>query len=153
MSLEIGHRHGQLAVGIALLGLGLFGIVEASAMPMGSVTLPGPGVFPLALSILLCIATIGVIAEPLLQARGRDQRIGFVHGPVLLACASLCAVALLLERLGFLLTTTLFLLVLYQAFSPLGWLRSAAAAVVSALALHAFFAYAIGVPLPRGDLF
>ena len=153
MSIEVADRHGQLGVGLALLALGLYGVVEASTMPMGSVALPGPGVFPLALSILLCVATLGVLAEPLLQAPGRDERVGLFHGPVLLAFAALCAVALLLERIGFLLTMTLFLLVLYQAFSTLGWLRAAAAAVVSALALHAFFAYAIGVPLPRGDLF
>ena len=153
MNIEVAGRHGQLAVGLARLGLGLYGIFEAIAMPMGSVALPGPGVFPLALSILLCVATVGMLAEQLLQASGGGERVGLFHGPVLLAFAALCAVALLLERIGFLLTMALFLLVLYQAFSTLGWLRAAAAAVVSALALHAFFAYAIGVPLPRGDLF
>jgi hypothetical protein len=144
MSLEVTRRRGELASGFGLLALGVYGIVEASAMPMGSLALPGPGVFSLVLSILLCIATLGVLAEPLLHARDSEARIRLFHGPVLLAFAALCGVALLLERAGFLLTMTLFLLVLYKAFSTLGWLRAAAAAVVSALVVHAFFVHVIG---------
>jgi hypothetical protein len=153
MMLEISPRQGQIAVALALLLLGLYGVFEASRMPMGSVALPGPGVFPLALSILLCLASLSVLAGLVVAPPEPGERVGVIHGPVLLALAALCGVALLIERAGFLLTMTLFLLVLYKAFSPLGWLRAGAAAVVSAVALYGFFSYGIGLSLPRGELF
>ena len=150
--MQVPRRGGQLSVTLMLLALGLYGIVAASAMPMGSVALPGPGVFPLALSILLSLATLWVLAGMVLRAPPQDEPVELFHGPVLLGFVALCGVALLLERIGFLLTMTSFLFVLYKAFSSLGWLRAAAAAIISALALYAFFGYAIGVALPRGDL-
>jgi putative tricarboxylic transport membrane protein len=150
---ELTQRRGQIGVALALLALGLYGIFEASRMPMGTVALPGPGVFPLSLSILLCLAVLGVLAGRFVEGEEPQVAMELVHGPVLLAIAALCGVALLIERAGFLLTITLFLLVLYKAFSTLGWLHAGAAAIVSAVALYVFFSYGIGLALPRGELF
>jgi hypothetical protein len=146
-ALKVRTRRGEAAVATGLLALAAGVGVEAARMPPGTVALPGPGFFPAALAVLLAAAAIGLLARVGLGPAS-DEPVALGGGHVLTTLASLVGVALLLEPLGFLPTASLFLFVLFLALSPLGWLRSAVAAVATAGAAYLFFHTLLGVSLP-----
>ena len=58
---------------LIFLAAGIYGLVFSIGLPFGRWNEPGPGVFPLALSILLCISGIAVV-HPRKDKR-RDKKI------------------------------------------------------------------------------
>ena len=152
MSIRIGSRTGEIAVCVALLSLAAGTGIVSAGMPMGAYNLPGPGVFPLAVSILL--GSGAAIRIAWLSARRAENRaeVRLGHRNIAIVCAALAGVALGLETLGFTLTAAAFLLVLYRAFSDTAWWRAAAAAAGAVVGFHLFFERLIGVTLPTGTL-
>jgi hypothetical protein len=147
MALEIRRPRGEMAVALGLLAVAVGVLMAAARMPRGTVALPGPGFYPGALALLLGVTAVALLA------RGRvrppeDGRVALGHAPVLVVLGALVGVALLLERLGFLPTMSLFLLLLFRTLSALGWWRSAVAALATAVAAWLFFARLLGVTLP-----
>ena len=46
------------AAGVIYFIVGVYGVVFSSTFPMGKWNEPGPGIFPISISILLCISGI-----------------------------------------------------------------------------------------------
>jgi hypothetical protein len=147
VALEVRPRRGEAAVALALLAVATGVLVAAARMPRGTVALPGPGFYPGAVAVLLGTAALVLLARARRDA-GEEDRVALGHGPVLVILGGLAGVALLFERIGFLPTMAGFLLLLFRTLSPLGWGRSAAAAVAAALAAWLFFERLLGVTLP-----
>jgi hypothetical protein len=116
-------------------------------MPLGSMALPGPGVFPLfmgaALALIAAALLVGYVRRP---EPGEPVRLG--HSFVAITLLAIGGMAELIERTGFLISATLFLFVLLIAVSELGWWRSALAALAAAVVAQLFFQTLLGVPLP-----
>lgn len=140
-------RHGQAAV-TGLLLLAATVSREASRMPAGTVALPGPGFFPLGLATLLGATAIGLLLQILLRPGPDAEPVSLGHRHIATALLALTAVAILLERLGFLITMSAFLFVQFRAFANLGWLQAVAAAAATAGGAYLFFQTILGVPLP-----
>jgi putative tricarboxylic transport membrane protein len=66
--------------------------------------------------------------------------------------AALAGFALVLERLGFLLTTFLLMVLLLRAIEAQRWPKVIVVALATALISYAIFAWLLGVPLPPGVL-
>ncbi len=143
-------RHGEIGVAAGLGLVAVYVIVGAARMPAGTVALPGPAFFPLALALLLGGTAVALLVRAVRGEGGAAASVEVGDPHVLTVLGGLLGVALLLERLGFLATLSLFLLVLFRALSPLGWLRAAAAAVATAVVAALFFERLLGVNLPRG---
>jgi len=62
--------------------------------------------------------------------------------------ALIIVAGLLFERVGFIVTSTLFLFVMLASLSPLGWWRSLLAAVAASIATSYIFQNLLGVTLP-----
>lgn len=136
-------RRLEIGVGVALLVLGMFAAWEGSRMPQGSAALPGPGMLPVALGVLLAGCSVVLI----FLSKEKDQ-VAIGHRHVAIALAMVLAAGLLWERAGFLITCTLFLYVLLWTLSPLGWWRSLIAAVLGAVAARFVFQNLLNVVLP-----
>jgi hypothetical protein len=153
MLLRIRQGWSDIAVGVALFAIAAYVGITASGMPTGRLSLPGPGMFPLGVSILLGISAICVIAaalrnwkaEPKERAEFGDPTVVFVF--VTFACA-----AGLFVPLGFVLTAFISLSALYWR---LGGIRIAYAIVgggASTALFWTFFVYLLKVQLPAGPL-
>ncbi|HTU02580.1 MAG TPA: hypothetical protein VMG58_12220, partial [Candidatus Sulfotelmatobacter sp.] len=57
--------------GLIFLAAGIYGLIFSVPLPLGQWNQPGPGVFPLALSILLCV--FGVFWLVLGRSRGPSR--------------------------------------------------------------------------------
>lgn len=136
-----------MAVALALLGA--FVLVEASQLKMTSLGGgPGPGVFPVALGVMLL--GIGArLAPAALRERtefGHLRRVGVLIG-------ALAAYAALLDRLGFVITTSATIVFLLVAFNPRRRLWLAALGLAGSVGSYALFSSFLKVQLPPDPWF
>lgn len=147
--MNVSARRVELAVAIVLLALGLLAAWGAARMPLGTASMPGPGMTPMIEAILLALCAAVVLRQRFKEPAGADDPLVLGHRHVVLAAISIIGVGLLLERVGFLVTGSLFLFVLLWAFSTLGWWRSLLAAVLACAVVMFVFQNLLNVALPR----
>jgi hypothetical protein len=135
--------------GAALAALGLYVFWESRALPLGTLSNPGPAYMPTVLAVLLIlfgvvIAVAGAASPPIGTLGWGEARRALV---VIAACV---VAALLLERLGYRLTMGLLVLFLVGVVER----RHPVFALAFAMALSALsflvFSTLLRVPLPRG---
>lgn len=145
-------RHGDRWSGLILVGLALYIVFEAAHLPVGSVSTPGPGFFPLLLSVVLFILAVCVVGSSI-AIFGPPRTIHFENGTyyALSTFCAVCAVAIVIEQLGFMICTTALMIILLRWISRTSWPVSVLTAMGSVSIVYAIFTK-LGVPLPRGPL-
>lgn len=150
-------KRGDAAAGIVLLALALGYILEALRLPGVKYAVgPGPSFLPVLLGIALAVLSLALLmgavlrateppAEPTTAGRGAAWRIGLI----LLA---LVGYTLLFERLGYVLSTALFLAFLLAAVEPQRWWVVVSVPVASSILSYLFFVRWLRVPFPKGFL-
>jgi len=141
---------------LIFLAAGIYGLVFSLPLSLGRWNQPGPGVFPLALSILLCISGISW----LIQGKRKDEKkevvpLGeFIRKFVtpLQIVGLTAAFILTLTALGYLLASTLYLLVLFLWVSRYRWGIALVLAVAFGVGSWFFFGRLLATPLPAGFL-
>jgi len=136
-------------VAVALALLGAFVLVEASQLKMTSLGGgPGPGVFPVALGVIL----LGIGAR--LAPAALRERTEFGHlRRVAVLIGALAAYAALLDRLGFVITTSATIVFLLVAFNPRRRLWLAALGLAGSVGSYALFSSFLKVQLPPDPWF
>lgn len=142
----------------ALVGAAV--VVSASRLRVGTLGSPGPGFLPLVAGIVMLALAIGILVQEWSRWRaGRaapEPPAAAVPGnrlPVALAVAALLAYALLLDPLGYVLTTALFLVFTLRVLGRLAWWAVLTSAVGTTAVSYALFNLWLKVPLrtwPRG---
>src|SRR5215207_422842 len=95
---------GNALIGLALAALGAYVFATGQTMPMGTASLPGPGVLPTAVGVLLVLT--GVIIAVVSWTRVRDAQgaetpeTDLMPWNVLVGIAGLFFAAVLFEALG-----------------------------------------------------
>ncbi len=144
--------------GLFLICLGLasayYGMFQ---LKIGTIGQPGPGAFPFisgAGIVILCLAWI--IANPV--PAGACQALwekGQLVRPVI-AVAVTTAYAVLMEPLGYVLSTLVFLAAWQVFIEREKWKKTAMIAIIGTAAMYFLFVYLLSVALPEGlleDLF
>jgi putative tricarboxylic transport membrane protein len=139
----------ELASAAALALVALVGLVGAVRLDVGGLTRPGPGFFPLLLSLaLLIVAGVLVAGAARTQPTARDI-VG--EGARWRLAASLGALILyvaLFERVGFVTATTAFLAFLFGALARYRWPVAVGTALTVAVAARILFDRWLSVRLP-----
>ena len=137
------------------IGLGLLVMILSYRLGLGGLRNPGPGLMPFLLGFFLCVIASYFVLTFLSRKQTREDTADTEEGRIkvwrlCLVLASLFAYALLLEPLGFLITTFLVLVIL---FGTLDNRRSTIliASLLTALIAYFLFRY-LGVQFPRGIL-
>ena len=136
-----------MAIAFGLLGALV--LVETSQLKMTSLGGgPGPGVFPAALGAILLV--IGARLAP----AALRERTEFGHlGRVAVLTGALAVYAALLDRLGFVITTSATIVFLLVAFNPRGRPWLAALGLVGSVGSYALFSSFLRVQLPPDPWF
>jgi putative tricarboxylic transport membrane protein len=141
---------------LIFLAAGIYGLVFSVGLPFGRWNEPGPAVFPLALSILLCISGIvwfirGKAKEETRKSAGVKE---FLRKYVTaIQIVGLTGVfILLLGPLGYLLTSILYLFVLFLWVSRYKLWIAAVFAITFGAGSWVFFEKLLTTPLPKGFL-
>jgi putative tricarboxylic transport membrane protein len=140
---------------LIFLAAGIYGGVFSLGLPMGRWSEPGPGVFPLLISILLCVS--GVVWFIRGKAKREEQQAATaVEGPSRKYATAArivgvtAAFILFLEPLGFVVTSTAYLFVLFCWVSRYRLWSAALLAVVFGTGSWLFFEKLLNTPLPNG---
>jgi hypothetical protein len=137
--------------GLAWLAVALFAAAQGLSLGLGSLHRPGAGFFPFWGGVALGLLSILlVVRSPARDAPGAP-RLGPGTARPFVAAGAVLGYLLLLEVLGFVPVTLLFLLLLFR-LEPRGWVFSAAAAAAGAIGAWALFRLWLKTQLPTGPL-
>jgi putative tricarboxylic transport membrane protein len=131
--------------------IGVIFFLLSIKLPTGKLTQPGPGVFPLALSLLLCTVGLMIFFSTTKEKTKIDWRKGLpdLAKPAAIVLLTL-AYIILLGRLGYLLTSFIYLFSLFLLVSRYKWFFSAGLSGALAIASWIFFGKILGIQLPLG---
>jgi putative tricarboxylic transport membrane protein len=137
--------------GLFWLAVALFAAVQGFSLGLGGLHRPGPGFFPFWGGVVLgLLAILLVVRSPARDAPGA-ARLGPDTLKPVVAGGAVLGYLLLLEVLGFVPVTFLFLLLLFR-LERRSWAFSAASAVAGALGSYALFQLWLKTQLPTGPL-
>ncbi len=130
-------------------------LVESLRLPLGTWRDPGPGFLPLGSGIFLGI--LSGIAFFQAHRRAADGSRGSWISPerwksLLLILAALFGYALVLDALGFLVSTFILLLVLFRFVEPQKWLVAIGGSALASILCYVVFELWLKTQLPRGIL-
>jgi putative tricarboxylic transport membrane protein len=150
---------GNLIIAFSLEGLGIFLIIESYKLRLQTFSDPGAGLFPFLLGILLCLLTIPLcissIASLMKVEKGKEKKeLEYLPNLKEIGVAFTCLVGymLLLEKLGFLITSFLFLFVLFLIGNPRRRLFIFLFSVLVTFGAYLIFSILLQVPFPSGFL-
>jgi putative tricarboxylic transport membrane protein len=141
---------------IIFLAAGIYGLVYSIGLPLGKWNAPGPGVFPLSLSILLCAFGLVWFVRGKRKEGGEPREpegptLGKFKTPLQIVGIT-AAFIFLLEPLGYLLASMLYTFTLFSMVSRYRFWIAAALAVAFGAGSWVFFAKVLSTPLPMGLL-
>ncbi len=139
--------------GIILLWVGVIAAWGSISLSMGRFKNPGPGFLPFGLGVCLIILSLILIIKQ------RKKETGFIplwpHQTWLRPLLGLTVIifyAIVMNKLGFILTTFVFLLIWMGLIERLRWKIIFSVSIGTTLALYFLFVFFLGVPLPKGLL-
>jgi putative tricarboxylic transport membrane protein len=150
-------RRYDLVSTVSLMALAVYVTMSGLRLGFGAWHEPGPGFLPVLFGLLLgglagiwCVmAVVGGWADrtarPFFADRGGLRKFGLTLG-------ALMAYGWLLERLGFPLTTLLFLMFLLRAIEPQRWRLTLTTALVTMILCVLVFQIWLQVQLPDGPM-
>ncbi|MGB9698677.1 MAG: tripartite tricarboxylate transporter TctB family protein [Thermodesulfobacteriota bacterium] len=135
---------------LLICGMTIWGSINLS---MGTLHRPGPGFFPFLLAIVLAFFSLALI----FQNWARDkaslpfwERQNWLRP--LLGLIILTGYAILLNSLGFLISTFLFLIIWMVVIERLSWKTIFGVSIATTIVLFLIFGLLLEVPLPKGLL-
>jgi hypothetical protein len=148
------NRH-DVASGLFWLAISIFVTTQAVGLGIGHFSNPGAGFVLFWTALIFGSLSIALLVKGLLNKKGRQSFSELWSGlrwpNALITVASLVLYALFLERIGFLLVTFGFMIVLYALGKIKPWIAVTGAVVTITLA-YGIFHFALKVQFPRGIL-
>jgi putative tricarboxylic transport membrane protein len=131
--------------GLLAVAVGIAVAFGARDLGVGSLTDPGPGLWPLVVSAVLVITGAVVAARP-----GDDaEAIGRDAWTVVVACVTLVAYTAVIRVVGFELPTIALLAMWMRVFGGEPWRTTVAVSVGVTVVVYLVFILALGVALPH----
>ncbi len=135
----------------------LFYLIEDRNYPVGSLSHPGPGLYPMLVGAMLLVATSMTVVE---AVKGTNQAgvsfdwpQGIGRWRVITVVLAALGYTLFLNQLGDLVVGFLAALVVGWVMGMKSIWKAAIVALVLTGLFHLIFANLLGVPLPQGTLF
>jgi putative tricarboxylic transport membrane protein len=128
-------------------------IEESWRLGVGELRKPGSGLFPLLIGMFLLIVSFLLFLQT--RSHGTTDKEGTEkvrYRNILLCISALYAFILVLEWLGFIVSTFFLILFLLKAIEHKGWRLAITTALLTAAVSYAFFGIALRAALPRGIL-
>ena len=146
-------KRSQLSVSAVLAGLAGFVLLESRNLSFGTMRVPQTGFFPLVLATLLLILCVILFAQGIF-GRESDRLPNKIlpegWSRIALTLAAMIGFAVVLERLGFFLTTFFLMILLLRAIESQRWSKVVFVALLTAIGSYAIFGWILGIPLPGG---
>ena len=149
-------KNPNLIISIFWLGGGLLLSIWSTSYPIGTLTQPGSGAFPLGLGFLSIFLSLVLLAQGQKSSPDtKTARVSFTSrglkkvGAIAIV---LLAAAFFFEAIGYLATVLLLMVFLMKIAGIQSWTKIIFIALLSALAVYFIFVFSLNQPLPRGLL-
>ena len=144
-----------MAASILVFLFGGITMLLSLQLPLGTLRMPGSGLFPLGLGLLLMGLAACQMLQPRLRAAASAKSGGGGTGDgsahrVLVFMGIMALATALLDLLGFPLVAFLLMLALLQLLGVRRWRDSALIALLTAGASYILFVRWLQIPLPKG---
>lgn len=140
--------------GLMFVVVGVVFAVGATNYSMGSSARPGPGYFPLILSVLMAILGGFVLFKSLtIEVEGGDPIGHVAWRPLLVIVAAIAVFGLALPRLGLVITVPILILMTSLAGDEFKWKGVVATAVVLTVGSWAIFVLGLKLVIPMWPWF
>ncbi len=138
---------------LIFLAISLICLLGGYNLAAGTLSAPGPGLFPRALSSLLAILSIVLLLKSWRIQSAEEESSSTEKSrwmKVILALSGLIAYICLLDFLGYLICSFLILILLLRAVEGCTWKSTLTITLSCAVISYVVFARYLGIPLPRG---
>jgi putative tricarboxylic transport membrane protein len=126
---------------------GVFGLIVALGLGVGSLSAPGAGLWPLVISLVMITAA----GTALVRAKHDEDVEAFDGGilTVVFSVGSLLAYAALLPVIGFEIPTVLLLFFWIKILGKEGWRPAVTVSIVATVVVYVLFVLLLAVPIPH----
>jgi hypothetical protein len=145
----------DLIFGFILLALAIVTFVETSKLPIGSLSSPHVGFFPLIMAILLSILSLVLLWQTIRRKDINKAPVLLGSGgwkPLSLTVGFLVLFAIFFEYLGYLIDTFLLIVFLVGMSSTTRWWMAIIYGFAAAVACYLIFGLLLNAQLPGGLL-
>jgi len=140
--------------GIAFLLIGLLFVFESQRISESSYgSAVGPDIFPIGLGAILILLSLRLLYETFRYQAGAGDGETVLYKKFTIIFVSALLYAVLLEPLGYVITTFAFLLIAFQTMERGKWIQSILIASVFSFGVYYFFAEFLGGSLPGFPVF
>jgi hypothetical protein len=147
-----GHQKPDWRSGFFFLHLGVVVCYFSSRIGLGNPSHPGPGFLPFLAGLLLAFLSLVLLLQVAFGRMTRSWPITFRVKNISVILLAMAAYGFLLDRIGFLLITFLFVTFLIRAIEPQSWTKSILAGLCSAGGSFLLFEILLKTQLPRSPL-
>ena len=134
---------------IAFLLIGLLFVIESRSISVSSYgSSVGPNIFPMALGALLILLSIRLLFETTKYKSEDDSIEPLQYMKFIIIFVSAAVYAAVLEPLGYVISTFIFLLIAFQTMERGKWIKTIIIAAVFSFGVYYFFAEFLGGSLP-----
>lgn len=138
---------GNAVVAVAVIGLGVAALVGSLALGVGTARDPGPGTWPLLVSIVL--VALGVALLPMVKRTHDAERFSPAAWLVLAGLATMVGFVAVIEVVGFEIPAALLCFVWLKWLGRESWRTSVVVSLAVAAAFYLVFVAALSVPIPH----
>lgn len=134
------------------IALAIYVISVASSYPAGSNGVPGPGVFPIIISAVMIASSLSIILSSI---RMKDEKIVWINEnikPVYISMAAVVIYTLALAKIGFIVTSIIFVTAMIQWFKKGNPLINAVISTAFVVIVYIVFSVVLKVPMDFGFL-
>lgn len=137
----------NLAAAAVVIGLGVFGLVHALRLGIGSPADPDAGTWPFLISVGLII--LGVVLAAVARKTSDTERFSSASWAVLLALGTMVGFGLVIPMIGFEIPGVLLAFVWLKVLGRESWRTSIIASVAIVAAFYLIFVVALGTSIPH----
>lgn len=146
----------ETLAGAVFVAIGAFMLFESMKFPYMLAGIPGPGFLPRWIAIGIIGTGLVLTAKGIRPGLAVQEVIDWPDATgwrrVGLMIGALAVSLLVLDKLGFLVTTALFMVVVVYGLGSRSWWTLVSMPLVAAIGLYVIFAVWLRVPLPKGIL-
>jgi len=134
---------------IAFLLIGLLFVIESRSISVSSYgSSVGPNIFPMALGTILILLSIKLLFETTKYKSEDGSKEPLQYMKFIIIFVSAAVYAAVLEPLGYVISTFIFLLIAFQTMERGKWIQTIIIAAVFSFGVYYFFAEFLGGSLP-----
>lgn len=145
-------KKANLVLSFIAIAVSIYVIITSLSFPAGTNGVPGPGVFPIIVSVLMLLSAIAIIISSLKMQDTPIKWLDPASYPVYITMVAMVIYFIIMSQIGFVVTSTAFLTVMIQFYTKGKLWKNFIISFAVILLIYLIFGQLLNVPLDFGLL-